>query len=162
MGGITANIVANPLNEPRAPEKRFKYQEKKHGQFVHKCANVSTKQKFFFDELNLWQEEVSRRAEDTRKYHKNSMGDFDDLDQPISMMTKVKSDDNCFLSHPMIEDVYELNHGFIINNNFVRGDKLKAEEDERAPKFSCLSTSDPRHTRSLSSLQLPSCYDQDE
>ena len=87
-------------------------------------------------------------AKKSFKRNKETLGNFcDDFDEPISIKRRLNDDDSCFVSHPRFDDVYELQHGFRINNQYTDGRDLKLEldlEDDR--KLNCLATTDPRRT----------------
>ena len=79
-------------------------------------------------------------AKKSFKRNMESLGNIcDDLNEPISIQRRLKEDDSCFVSHPRFDDVYELHHGFKINNQYTDGREMKLElelEDDR--KLNCL------------------------
>ena len=61
---------------------------------------------------------------------KGTIGDFDDLYEPIEMHKGLANKNECsFLSHPGQEKLYELDHGLKINNAYCHGYELMLDSD---------------------------------
>ena len=131
--------------------KKFMHQPKQKANFIHKSGNLSAKQQFFFDETNCYMEKTEGRASTKLKNFRGSIGEFDDLFEPISIHQSLPGTENTFLSHPGQEKLYELKHGFKINNKYRHGNDLKLDWNKN-PELNSLKTCDPRLTKSLTNL----------
>ena len=108
----------------------------------------------------MYAQKIQSQAQYNLTQLQNSIGEFQNLDEPIEMMkTGVAVDPSCFLTHPGMDSFYELDHGFKINNSYTHGKNLKLESrlQDRAPR--CLAESDPRLTRSSPNLKQFFLYD---
>lgn len=87
------------------------------------------------------------------------LGDFDDFDEPISMHLGVAKNESTFLSHPGQKNLYELKHGFMIDNTY-RHTREVMLDGERRPEavLRTLQTRDPRLTKSLTDLHEVTPY----
>ena len=105
--------------------KKLNRLREKESRSVHLKATSSAKCHFVIKDLDSWGKRTKAMRDDALELQKNLLGDFDEhLDEPIDMHRKVLDKDMCFLSHPDKRDMYELEHGFKVNNIYYHGRKM--------------------------------------
>ena len=108
-------------------QSKFENQTQARTDKVHLTGNVSAKHKFYFDELSEWAIVTQKRAAEILTQKRELLGDFDEKDDPIELIQQVESHESCFVDHPDLDKLYELEHGFKINNSYKHGRSLILE-----------------------------------
>ena len=81
------------------------------------------------------------------------VGDFNDhLNEPIKMHSRIDDNDVGFLSHVLSNELYELDHGFQVNNIYMHGRKMVIDDNKWDTTLKGLETRDPWLTKSATDL----------
>ena len=138
---------------PKLVRKNLRRQNHNVEHKTHFKSNVLIKKKLLYAELDQWDQRRELQAADLLERGKNMVGDFNDhLNEPIKMHSRIDDNDVGFLSHVSSNELYELDHGFQVNNIYMHGRKMVIDDNKWDTTLKGLETRDPRLTKSATDL----------
>ena len=149
----TLSTIYPQLEHKKLTRTSQKLTQKTHFSSNVRSIQVNARKKFFFAQLDQWDNRTKIHATDLLEKGKNQIGDFDDnLDEPLEMHTRLPDNEVGFLSDLAQDELYELEKGFIVNNSYIHGRKMVIDKYKWDTTLTSLQTRDPRLTKSATDL----------